>query len=255
MEIKEKPGQIDEALRGIIRMLVVWGFINVFVWFLDEDNRRIVIKQVSEITPLLWIELYGPFVIGEVMILLGFLSMLTFRPQILLFGGLSLLIVGIWNLSSKFLLMQALKQYHFYIEKNTFWYVLGVMQIILGIGQIITYSKVRNQKAEVQHSQFINWHFLLYAFESDYLQRPFYLPNEKGLRWSWGAFFMPELWFLWHEMWGVSALICVFEGFIGTLSYYIGFYAFLIGVLIARLFAAYFGNRLYYFRYGKWLKA
>ncbi len=258
MEIEENPGQLDEALKRNITILLFWGGVNVLLWYINIGSG---LDRDIEITLLLWIGLYGALVIGELMILLGFLSMLSFRPHVLLFGGLSLFLVGIWNLISKFVLIQALTQDNSYIiffkEESLFWYVLGVMQIIWGISQIINYSKVRNHKATLQHSQFINWHFLLYSFESDYMQKPFYVPNEKGPMWSWGAFFMPELWFLWHEMWGVSGLICVFEGFIfSTVAFYIGFfYAIFLGALIARVFAAYWGHRIFYFRYGKWLTA
>ena len=259
MEMNEKTHQLDEGLKGIIGSLLIWGFITLGFWFPNTLIHETIYNQVSITRPLIWFGFYGQFILGELMILLGFLSMLSFRPHILLFGGLSFLLVGLWNLSYQLIITLVLnpylKPYYLIIESNKLWYVLGIMQLIWGFKQLLTYSEVRNEKTESQETQLINWRFIIYPFGKEYLEKPLYLPDERGPRWHWGAFFVPAVWFMYHEMLGVTGIILIFEFFIGTWAYFFGFYAIFIGVLLAHIFAAYFAHSIYYMRYGKWLKA
>jgi hypothetical protein len=101
------------------------------------------------------------------------------------------------------------------------------------------------------------WRFLLYPLENSSSPKPVFIPLERGPNWSWGAFIIPEVWFLWHEIWGASILALIAEivaiqvikpqGF--------GLYVAIAGVLSVRIFAGLWGNRVYYFRFGKWLRS
>lgn len=79
---------------------------------------------------------------------------------------------------------------------------------------------------------------------------------EPGPPWNWGAFFFPELWFLYHEMWGIFFLISglygmlVFLAMTGILTW--SFHGILVFLLIIRLIAGRSGNSIYYIRHGKW---
>ena len=79
-------------------------------------------------------------------------------------------------------------------------------------------------------------------------------PEEKH-RWCWGAFLLPEIWFLWNELWGASFVVIVAEAVvIMAFSSPLGLYAWFLGPLAVRLVSALWAQRIYYSRYGKWLE-
>jgi len=81
-------------------------------------------------------------------------------------------------------------------------------------------------------------------------------PPKEGARWCWGAFLIPEIWFLWNEFWGASFVVIVAEGVIAmAFSSALGLYAYVLGAITVRMVAALWADRIYYSRYGKWLKA
>ncbi|WP_031479142.1 PrsW family intramembrane metalloprotease [Maridesulfovibrio frigidus] len=113
---------------------------------------------------------------------------------------------------------------------------------------------VRNSKNSFSKRAF--FHFLLYPLEGSKMPKPLYEPTEEGPPWCWGAFMIPELWFLWHEIWGAAAIVWIAEGVIlyMTMSY-LGFMdSLLLGGLSMRIAGAMLGHRIYYFRNGHWLR-
>lgn len=42
---------------------------------------------------------------------------------------------------------------------------------------------------------------LLYALEGDNTKKLVHVPPKPEVSWTWGAFIIPELWFVWHEIW------------------------------------------------------
>lgn len=98
--------------------------------------------------------------------------------------------------------------------------------------------------------------FLLYPLEGPKTPKPIHIPKEKGPRWNWGAFIVPEVWFLWHEIWGACFIVLISEGFvIRALFPVLGGYAFLVGAITIRIIAALWGHRIFYFRHGRWLNS
>ena len=79
-----------------------------------------------------------------------------------------------------------------------------------------------------------------------------YTPPEKVPVWSWGAFIIPEFWFIWHEMWGADILIVMVETWfvVGVISHF-SLIGALVTVIVVRLVAGYLGERLYFYRHGK----
>jgi hypothetical protein len=97
---------------------------------------------------------------------------------------------------------------------------------------------------------------LIYPLDGYKSSKRVYFPGPLGPKWCWPAFIIPELWFIWHEIWGVSLLMIAIESItvfkmiqygidIRVLGFTLFFYRLLIGFL---------GNRLFYLRYGKWPK-
>ncbi len=104
-------------------------------------------------------------------------------------------------------------------------------------------------------SQKTFFNFLLYPLEGAKTPKPIYVPSERGPLWNWGAFIIPEFWFLWHEIWGACSLVLLTEGILlYTLMPYLGFkHSVLITLVAIRLAAALLGHRIYYYRNGRWV--
>jgi len=100
------------------------------------------------------------------------------------------------------------------------------------------------------------WRFLLYPLESFRSPKPVFIASERGPIWCWGAFVIPEVWFLWHEIWGASILAFIVENIAVRVIEPKGFglYVAIAGFLSVRIFTGLWGHRIYYCRYGKWLK-
>jgi hypothetical protein len=98
------------------------------------------------------------------------------------------------------------------------------------------------------------WGILVFYLESYSSSKLIYTTSEKA-PWCWGAFLTPEFWFMWHEMWGASALL----GFpTGLFAHYERFgwphiyikYAVIIMIILCRIIAGLKGNRIFFARYG-----
>jgi hypothetical protein len=100
------------------------------------------------------------------------------------------------------------------------------------------------------------WRFLLYPLDGFKSRKPVFIPSESGPIWCWGGFIMPEIWFLWHEIWGASIVAVIAEFLTARLLVpLIGFHGVWIGIGIVRILGGIFGHRIYYCRYGAWLGA
>lgn len=100
------------------------------------------------------------------------------------------------------------------------------------------------------------WRLLIYPLESFVSPKPIHKPAERGPLWCWGAFIIPEIWFLWHEIWGAAIIFFSIEILITHYTFnHLGFNSILVGIIVARFIAAYWGHRIYYFKYGEWANA
>ena len=101
------------------------------------------------------------------------------------------------------------------------------------------------------------WRFLLYPLSSYDKSKPFYSPPDTSAELKIGAFLIPEIWFLWHEMWGVSAFVLlIYIIAVNVLGYILGDVDILSITIISRvligIFVGMHASRIYYRRYGRW---
>ena len=98
-------------------------------------------------------------------------------------------------------------------------------------------------------------HWLIYPFTSEKRKKLFF-PDTEGPAWNWGAFFIPELWYLYHEVWGVFFLIWMSYAIAGYFSLYhgatpcsrVGW-----GLWLAmRVVSGRIGNTVSYYRHGQY---
>ena len=77
-----------------------------------------------------------------------------------------------------------------------------------------------------------------------------------GRTWSWSAFLVPAIWFVWHELWGVAVIVLVLQFVLislmmilsGQLILFMGTALF----FILRAAAGLNANSIFYARYGRW---
>ncbi len=97
--------------------------------------------------------------------------------------------------------------------------------------------------------------FFIYPFEGDKTKKTIHIPLQKGSKWSWPAFIIPEFWFLWHEIWGISIIVFLIEFFGGFLliSYDLPFTALASIIFLIRIISGRIGDTIYFCKYGRWL--
>ena len=95
---------------------------------------------------------------------------------------------------------------------------------------------------------------LIYPLDGYKSSKKIHIPEENGPKWCWPAFIIPEVWFVWNEIWGASIFAILIELYgIGKL-FQSGVPAPVIIFLIVtlRTFLGRFGNKIYFLKYGKW---
>jgi hypothetical protein len=100
---------------------------------------------------------------------------------------------------------------------------------------------------------------MLYAFEGDATERVVHIPPSPGTSWSWQALIVPEIWFVWNEIWGVSLLMVVLDWalFKLVMAFPVPTAFIVAGVLFIafRLVTARMAHSIFYARYGRWPSA
>ena len=104
-----------------------------------------------------------------------------------------------------------------------------------------------------QNQNFIKgawWRIVLYELEPFSTRQPIHY--KKGVRWSWGAFLVPEVWFLWNELWGASSFVIIAEYLLYSLAGLVNSAVLWTVVVIIHLITGLIGSKVYYYRYGRW---
>jgi hypothetical protein len=100
------------------------------------------------------------------------------------------------------------------------------------------------------------WGLLIYPLDSYKSTKWIYPPPLQGPQWCWGGFIIPELWFMWHEIWGASifaVLIPVIMSYIfGEFKLWNNFTISItaLSVIFIRMFFGVVGNKIFFARYG-----
>jgi hypothetical protein len=81
-----------------------------------------------------------------------------------------------------------------------------------------------------------------------------YIVPDNGPKWNWRAFIIPELWFMWNEIVGISLFAIVLNFLVSYyfLIYVESFKLTLTLLLFIRILFGLVGNRVYYSKYGYW---
>jgi len=100
------------------------------------------------------------------------------------------------------------------------------------------------------------WEVLLFYLDSYSTPKTMYSVQGTGPRWCWGAFIIPECWFMWHDLWGASSLMTIPTGLFVLfrqaewLDIYNIKYLLIIMIILCRIIAGLTGNKIFFARYG-----
>lgn len=136
----------DESVQRAVNSLALWGVINIGVWFfLGKENREFL--NSFTLTGEIYFLLYGGLIIGLTMFAFSFIGFVTRSSATIIFDGVSLIAVGIFNILYDFIAISALKEYGYIIDKpNTIWIILGLSQIVWGYRQLSFFGRLSGWK-------------------------------------------------------------------------------------------------------------
>ncbi|MFQ6064574.1 MAG: PA14 domain-containing protein [Candidatus Bathyarchaeia archaeon] len=144
------------AMKGAATSLLFWGIINLGAWILLGGEDRNFLLTLRNPGFEIYLLVYSGAIIGSLMLMFSLVGFLAKHPSVVLLDGLSLLGVGVWNITSDFLALIVLKPYGYTIEFGSFsslWIFLGLLQTIWGSRQIRRFSKLESRQGEIDETQ------------------------------------------------------------------------------------------------------
>ena len=131
------PETIKEVVKTVaskkaVNSLMFWGVLNCSIWLLSVEE---FFRPFGQYHPN-FIEIvlhYGGVFIGVMMVVFSLYGTFSKKQFVIAFDGISISILGVWNMLYKFLVIAA--GYNFE-EISNFWGGLGLLQLIWGISRI-----------------------------------------------------------------------------------------------------------------------
>lgn len=124
---------LDKATTGAIRSLLIWGMINLGVWYMFYEDTMSTLSKIKTPPGTFDTFIYGGAVIGICMLVFGMLGAVTRSSIVGWLDGISLLVVGVWNICHDFGLADAVRPYGYTMKQpSTIWIMLGIGQLVWG---------------------------------------------------------------------------------------------------------------------------
>lgn len=135
------------------------------------------------------------------------------------------------------------------------------VQAILGRLYSALKLELPQDLTDFSHTKFAKdtfWGLIIYPLDAYKSSKTIYSPPTGPAPWCWGGFIIPELWFLWHEIWGVSMIAFMPIAIIMRLNQWgilnlnpeVIKMLMITFIFIIHVFLGFAGNRIYYARYG-----
>lgn len=137
--------------------------------------------------------------------------------------------------------------YSLKMKMKSKWYLPDNLFRLSQPGGTVDYTKM------IRDGKDVIWHRLIFPFSS--VRRRTHRPPGGGPLWQWSAFFLPELWYPVHGLWGVLLpmagvyLLAVYWAMTAGISPLLGVG---IAALLIRAVSGCLGGRIFYRRYGRW---
>lgn len=145
---------IENLISSAITTLFVWGGINVAVWFFFGLENRSFLNSLSSYDHGIKVLNYGGLGIGLIMLAFGFIGNLLRTNATVWLSGLSLIGVGLWNVTHDFIASGIIQPYGYQIVKiSTIWIMLGLAQIGWGGKQLFKISDLGDRPKIIGEEQ------------------------------------------------------------------------------------------------------
>ncbi len=151
-----------EVLRGILLdtnvaqsvvSLLFWGVANTLAWYFLGKDFRSSLHTIPAPPGTFDFYIYAGLILGIGMLAFGAFGAITHNPWVGRFDGVTMVIVGTWNVLHDFFLSSTLQPYQYTIDISTFWVVIGISQIIWGVRRISKFHALGPRPRPVPKSQ------------------------------------------------------------------------------------------------------
>ena len=137
-----------QILRDSRNGLLGWGIFNIVFWFFASAPFLSSLAPIPSPSFSLQLFAYGGLLIGAAQIAFGWLGRRTKGSFILLLDAISFFAVGTFNIAYLPIGDSLLKPYGYFLqmdEKAGFWALLGIVQIFLGVRQMLRFVTMQNR--------------------------------------------------------------------------------------------------------------
>lgn len=126
------------------KSLGAWGVINLLAWLTLGWKLREFLNGLSGTSddPTVLLLNYGVAVIAGFMLFFAAVGALTRVELTVLLDGLTLLVVGLWNIGHDFIALSVLFHHGYSVNPSVFWIMLGLCQLIWGFRQLSRYGVI-----------------------------------------------------------------------------------------------------------------
>lgn len=132
---------LNKAIQAATNSLLLWGAINLAAWYVMGADLRGKLGEIPNAGSDFALFLYGGAIVGAAMLVFGAIGLTLKTPAIGWLDGCSLIGVGLWNLAHDFALAAALNSHGYTMKPSTsFWFMLGISQIVWGGKQFHRFS-------------------------------------------------------------------------------------------------------------------
>jgi hypothetical protein len=133
----------DTAINRATIVLLFWGLLNLGIWAVWGTKDVKFLLGLRNPGQDIYMLAYGGVFIGGIMLLFAIIGAISKHIIVGYLSGLSLIFVGLWNISHDFFTNEVLRPYGYHVKEfSIFWIMLGVAQLIWGFREMGTFSRL-----------------------------------------------------------------------------------------------------------------
>ncbi|MCK4625847.1 MAG: HEAT repeat domain-containing protein [Phycisphaerae bacterium] len=126
-----------------VGFLLLWGVVSLLFWLSPAaEGGDFGLPEIPGDSVLLFVLLYGIGAIGAIMVLFAAFGVITRHPRTIILAGVSVVLVGAWNIIVPFLIQATLRTEGEKVAMDYASIVIGAVQIFWGVREIRKYSLI-----------------------------------------------------------------------------------------------------------------
>ncbi|HYA88471.1 MAG TPA: hypothetical protein VEI57_15565 [Nitrospirota bacterium] len=131
----------DKSIPSAIEWLLVWGTINLLMWFVQHVKIVDLLTKIQAFSEILVFFMYGGCVIAVGMLAIGIFGQVTKSSMVGYLSGIALFAAGLWNVNFDSALANEIRLYGYNLVEKGFniFKLLGLFQCIWGLLQVYSF--------------------------------------------------------------------------------------------------------------------